>query len=539
MPQEREIRPIRRIRPIHRISLSRFLAGELPCYAFLMSRVISRFALIAAFAAVCAVAAAEERPFGRCGPAEQPERYADWGGTPDMTLSTELGLKPEEVEAVLARVTGTDRDARFAAAAELERSATGSEQTLRQVLWGDHGARNAEIRDAVQAARRRAELAGPKAGLTVLGALLEMSPADANLGAGTRAASRVMAMVSALLAEATMAAYKVVLDFSPRHAGVFRQTIGEMIVARGLDALPALVYGRGSKDPEMHMFAVAWIRDMGDPLLGEQVNGVENPRRLAQLLEAYASVKELDAIDVTVSLTNHESAFVRQAARRCIEVYGANARWPMRRLYENTFGREPADGTDVPQWSRELYDRFDSLRLAGTAATFEAGRAAGAAGDLAKMDALYRQVLRDAPMFSSRHEMAAGFLALARVCGDEDRPDEARAATMMAARVARPGSEEARLAVARLEWLEAEAYRKGGAPDAALYREIAKADPENADARGWADRFSGQGVGLRALVLKGVAVSLLLFFAVLVAYRRFGGRWRKGRACGTPQQPLS
>jgi hypothetical protein len=484
-------------------------------------------ALALALLAVAATAGAAERPFGRCGPADQPERYPDWGGTPDMTLSAELGLKPEEVAAILARVSGAIRDERFAAAAELERSATGSEPALRQALWGGHGARNTEIRDALQIARRRVELAGPKGGVTVLGALLEMSPADANVGAGTRAAARVMAMLGALLAQNTMAAYKVVLDFSPRHAGVFRQTIGEMLVARGYDALPALVYGRGSKDPELHMFAVEWIRDMGNPLLGEQVNRIENPRRLAQLLEAYASVKELDAIDVTVSLTNHESAFVRQAARRCVEAYGANARWPVRRLYENTFGREPATGTDLPQWTEELYDRFDGQRLAGTSAAFAAGRAAAAAGDLDKMDALYRQVLREAPMFPNRHEMAAGFLALARRRAADDRADEASAATRIAARVARPGSEEARVAEARLRWLEAETGRSGGAPDARLYEEIANADPDNGDARGWADRLSGKGRDVRALVIKGLVVSTLLFVAVLVAYRRFGARWRR------------
>lgn len=501
-----------------------------------MSRPILPLVLV--LVSVCGSAAAEEQAFGRCGPAAEPERHADFGGTPDMSHSVELGLTVAEIEGILARATGADRDARFQAAAELERGAGGSEQTLRQVLWGGHGARNPEIRGAMQTARRRVELAGPKAGLTVLAALLEASPTDADAGAGTRAAARVMSMISALLAQNTMTAYKVILEFSPRHAGVFRQTIGELLVARGFDALPALVYGRGSKDSELHMFSVAWIRDMGNPLLGEQVNGIENPRRLAQLLEAYASVKELDAIDVTVSLTNHESAFVRQAARKCVEVYGANARWPMRRLYENTFGKEPADGTELPQWSRELYERFDSIRLAGISAAFEEGKKAAAAGDLAKMDAQYRRVLRDAPMFSDRHEMARGFLALAREHEDDDPPEEARAATMMAARVARPGSAEARLAEARLEWLEAEALRKGGAPDAELYREVAAADPENDDARGWAERLSGEGGGAEELVWKGVAVSLLLFFAVLVAYRRFGGRLRRGRGCGPRPRPI-
>jgi hypothetical protein len=473
------------------------------------------------------VAGAEEPTLGRCGPAANPEAFPDYGGTPDMTLSTELGLKPEEIQAILARVTGVDRDERFAAARELERSATGSEQAFRAVLWGGHGARNEEMRDAIQVARHRVELAGPKGGVTALDALLEMSPLDGTNGTGTRGAARVMSMLSALLAQNTLAAYKVIIDFSPRHAGVFRETIGEMLVARRFDALPALIYGRGSANPELHMFSVKWIRDMGDPLLGEQVNGIANPRRLAQLLEAYATVKELSAIDVTVSLTNHESVFVRQAARRCIVVFGANARWPMRRLYENTFGDEPADGTDVPQWSAELYAKFDGERLAATAALFEQGRAAQAAGDLAKMDALYRQVLADAPMFPKRHEMAGGFLALLDELAGTGEEAGSRAAAMMAARIAAPGSKEAALSKARLDWLEAEATRKGGAPDAELYRRIAAADPANRDAARLAERLSSAGPSIARVITKAIAVSLLLFFAVIVAYRRFGARLRR------------
>jgi len=470
---------------------------------------------------------ASEATLGRCGPAANPEAYPDFGGTQDMTLSTELGLKPDEIEAILARVVGVDRDERFAAAKELEKSATGSEQAFRAVLWGGHGARNNEIRDAIQVARHRVELAGTKGGMTILDALLEMSPLDANTGMGMRAASRVMSMVSALLAQNTMAAYKVVLDFSPRHAGVFRQTIGEMLVAKRFEALPALVYGRGSANPELHMFSVKWIRDMGDPLLGEQVNGIDNPRRLAQLLEAYASVKELSAVDVTVSLTNHESVFVRQAARKCIEVYGANARWPMRRLYENTFGEEPADGTDTPDWASALYEKFDTQRLAGTAAIFEKGRAAFESGDLAQMDSLYRQVLAEAPMFPKRGEMASGLLAYASKLEDDDKPAQARAAVMLAARVAHPSSKEASLARARLDWFEAEENRKGGAPDVELYRRIAAADPDNEDAKKLAERLAASGTTTAHFVYKALTVSLLLFFAVLVAYRRFGARLRR------------
>ena len=222
---------------------------------------------------------------GRRGPADHPERYPDYGGTPDVTLSDELGLTVAEVEEILARTVSPDRAARVAAALELKKSAAGSEKSLREVLWGNHGARNTQIREVIQIARRKL-VDGEDDGAGLLGALLEMDPSNVEKGPGTKAAVRVMSMLVALWSLDTMAGYKVMLDFSGRHAGVFRQEIGRMFVARGFDALPALIYGRGSDDKELHMFAVKWIRDMGDPLLGDQISGIKNPRRLAQLLEA-------------------------------------------------------------------------------------------------------------------------------------------------------------------------------------------------------------------------------------------------------------
>jgi hypothetical protein len=105
------------------------------------------------------------------------------------------------------------------------------------------------------------------------------------------------------------------------------------------------------------MFSVKWIRDLGDPLLSQQVK-IKNPRRLAQLLEAYASVRDLDVIDVTLTLTNHESDFVRRAARACVRAFAENAKWPARRIYENTFAKEPPESMDVSKILDELFDYY-------------------------------------------------------------------------------------------------------------------------------------------------------------------------------------
>ncbi len=457
---------------------------------------------------------------GRCGPAENPDRYPDYGGTPDVTLSTDLGLSVGEVEQILKRATAPDHGVRIAAALELKKSAAGSEEVLREVLWSSHGARNAQIREVVRLARSRVtETEGEREG-GMLGVLLEMDPIDPERGPGTRAAVRIVSMLVALWNLDTMSGYKVILDFSGRHAGIFRKEIGRMMVRRGFDGLPALIYGRGSSNQELHMFAVKWIRDMGNPLLGEQIRGIGNPRRLAQLLEAYASVNELDAVDVTLSMAAHDSVFVRRSARACLTDYGKNAKWAIRRTYENTFAQEPPDGGSVDSWLARLYQHWDSERIADELQAFNLGLEHRKKGELEEMEALFSMVLRNEPMFDRRHEMAAGFLERAAVLEEDERLQEARAATLLAARVARTNTEEARLAKARLDWLEAEANRVGGALDQDFYRQVLQEDPEHKGASRWAFAFAQQGWNLRQDGFKVVVVSLLVFFSLFLVYLR-------------------
>lgn len=484
-------------------------------------------ALAACAISVLAVAASAALT-SRSGPAQHPEKYADYGGTPDITLSDDLGLSEKEVEELLSRTASPDRQARIEAALELARAAAGSEQVLREVLWKPHGARNAQMREVMLIARRKlADSEDEEAGL--LGILLDMNPKNEEKGQGTMAAVRVMTMLVALWKLDTMAGYKVMLDFSGRHAGVFRQEIGRMMVARGFNALPALIYGRGSDNDELHMFAVKWIRDMGNPLLGDQVREIKNPRRLAQLLEAYASVNELDAIDVTVSLASHDSIFVRQAARACLEAYGKNAKWSVRRQYENTFGEEPGADTGIEDWLKKLYARWDGKRMARALEKFEAGREAMATGRLEEMADLYAQVLRDEPMFERRHEMAAGFLELAAGKEEAGELDEARASTLMAARVAEEDSGESKEAISKLAWLEAESRRLAGVLDQEYYWRAAATDSDNDEARQWGDLYRKGSLSGGKFVFKVAAVSLMVFFSSLLVYLRLRTRARAGK----------
>ncbi|MDD5305719.1 MAG: hypothetical protein PHU25_00220 [Deltaproteobacteria bacterium] len=473
-------------------------------------------ALLLAVAFVATPARAPAGELMRFGPAAVPEAHSDYGGTPDPPVSPEMGLSPVEIRAILARFASTGPGERRRALEALRRDADGSERAFREVLWGRHGAANAEMRGAVKDAERRAPGSGRDKGDALAG-LLASSASDR----GTTTALGIAAVLRVLADLDTLAGYKVLIEFSPRHAGVFRREVGRLLVSKGLPAMPALVYGRGSKNPEIHLFCVEWIRDMGEPLLGEQIK-LKNPRRLAQLLEAYASVNDLDAIDVTLSLANHESVFVRNAARKCIEAYGVNAKWSVRREYENTFGRTLPDSADTVAMFAELCRRWDEKRLSGPAEIFARGLAQRAAGRLDEMAKDFRLVLRDAPLFARRGEMAEGFLSHAAALDAAGRTREAREAILVARRVAPAGSPEWRKAEARLKWLLAEQMRAAGAASPELYRQVLALDPGLEDAASRLARLTGAKPRPADVAIKGAFVAVFVFLAALLVVRRLG-----------------
>ncbi len=451
----------------------------------------------------------------RVGPAEKPDAWSDWGGTPDLDLSDEMGLTDGELRALFERMRSSDTGERARAVAELRRDAPGSVGVIKKHLFLGHGARNAEMKLAMREAKRRGE--NSKQG--VLAGLITINPSQENLGTGAVGALRVLAMLSALNDLDTLAGYKVMIEFSPRHAGVFRHEIGRMLVAHGMKVMPALVYGRGNANREIHMFAVKWIRDLGDPLLSEQVK-IENPRRLAQLLEAYASVNELDAIDVTLSLTNHRSSFVRNAARSALRSYGRNALWPARRQYENTFSKVPDSEASVEEVLADLYRHYDNQRLGKSMQLFDRGQMLFREGKLEEMAQVYQEVLEKAPVFPRRGEMAAGFLAYSSTFDDEKHEKMRIAALKMALRVADQDSPEAKLAEGELLWLQAENLRRSGLVAPEIYERILALNPEHGGAKAMKQELASESSGHTRLIPKAMIVSFILFLASVLVYMR-------------------
>ena len=460
----------------------------------------------------------------RFGPARDPHLFDDYGGTPDVSVAPGIGLTDAELKNLVDMLAAGGVAERRSTALGIIRNSGGSESVLRGALFHLRGVRNEEIKQALRDAR--AVEAEPVGGNELLGKLLFLNPSSQGGGgaggAGIRAAMMVMCLLTALDSLDTLAGYKVMIDFSVRHAGLFRHEIGRMLTAHGIAVMPALIYSRGSENEEIHMFAVKWIRDLGNPLLSEQVK-IRNPRRLSQLLEAYASVNDLDAIDITLSMTNHGSSIVRRAARASLESYGRNALWPVRRLYENTFGKEPTANRSVEQLVKEIYRHFDTLRLTKLTELFEKGLEARRMQDYEAMDDMFRLVLRQDPVFPRRGEMATAYRELAEKNEAAGDYEQATLLYRMALRLVTDDWEFANETRGRLAWMRLEALRHGGVLDIDSHREAAELVGSDRLALSTVEELSGRIVSLETLLYKTSLVALVVFLTLVLVVRRVRG----------------
>jgi hypothetical protein len=69
------------------------------------------------------------------GPAEDPEKYGDFGGTPDLVLSGDVGMTSEELDALLQKLGSDSLETRVSAASEIKRNAAGCEGVMRRSLF--------------------------------------------------------------------------------------------------------------------------------------------------------------------------------------------------------------------------------------------------------------------------------------------------------------------------------------------------------------------------------------------------------------------
>jgi hypothetical protein len=356
----------------------------------------------------------------------------------------------------------------------------------------------------------------------LLNALVALSPRTPDVDVATE---RVV-LARALGRIPSADAGRALVAFALEHNGIFRLESLRVIRTAMRDyVLPALIEIRRPNDAT-RMFIRQARESIHRVTPGESVQTRDNAL-LAEILRAYGSLRQPDALAVVVSFVNSDRVQVRDAARWAVEQYGREAINALRQAYENFTGEAPN-----PQWgwertARELYSAYDRRRAEEVASALDEGLAAGRAQRWADMMARFEFVLARHPLFERRAEMVAPLVAYARSL---EASDAARAEGIyrMALRVDPEGA-SARAIQSAILFLEAERALARGVADPELYRAALRADPNNARARAQLESVAQVEV-LRArrrkrmLAALGLLAVALASVGLLVARARAGGR---------------
>ncbi len=296
-----------------------------------------------------------------------------------------------------------------------------------------------------------------------------------------RGLARLYGMLRMLEASGTTAAARTMID-----AYAYFGELVRIDLQRGLErmkdrALPALIEAKEHEARKVRDWARRRLDAMSKAIPGEAVSTADH-EALADILRAFARVKDLDAARVVLSYTNSERAQLRIAARESIVAFGEPALWHVREAYESLTGEKPAKSWDARRALQELFRLHDESRLTSVYAAFSEGEAAVNRRDLPAAIAAFDQVLARAPLFERRAEMATTYGLHAATLEMAGKDDDAIMALRKARRLDPQAADRPRLE-SRIHYLEGKALAARGTPDLGTLRTAIELDPQNAEAR--------------------------------------------------------
>jgi tetratricopeptide (TPR) repeat protein len=293
--------------------------------------------------------------------------------------------------------------------------------------------------------------------------------------------------------------------------------------ALGERGVAALIEARKDPNAETRTWAANVLDTLNKRLPSDAVQ-TKNNQVLADVLRAYGTVKDLDALPVVLSFVNSDRAQVRAAAREALTGYGQEAIWKIREAYTALTGKPAPEALNAQQLAKELFDAYDRFRLQEVYALLDDGVAKGREGKLDEAVAIFDTVLARQPMLDRRGEMVQGYLDYARSIEDKDRP-AAVADLRRALRLDERGPLANRVK-SEIAYLEAEDLAARSIADAELLRQAVTLDPDNARARAELSRIESDQDSKDARVKRFAAAGAVFALAV-AGIIVFGGRRRR------------
>jgi tetratricopeptide (TPR) repeat protein len=437
-------------------------------------------------------------------------------------------VSADEIDALLAPLTGADVAARTAALADLESPSAALVPAIAKKL-GElrRGTRPEVVAAALAATRKRAgdddeRPARKRKGNAAADWLDRALAAAAPDEPAWRDLVSVLALERMLARIGTTPAVRELIAVYPTWGEVFRIDVQRLVQSIGERAVPALIDARRAPDAKLRVWAARQLDVMGKTVPGEAVQTADN-QVLAEVLRAYGRTRDVDAVRVIVSFANSDRVQVRDAAREAVVMLGDAALWQLRDSYESLVGKKPPDEWGWERTAQELFAEYDRSRLAEVYVALDEGLAAQRAGKLEEMATAFDRVLARAPTFDRRAETVAGYQALAMQVEATDRP-RALALLRKALRVD-PSGPRAPAIAAELAFLEAESLAARGVVDPAAYKRALAIDPAHEGARAALDRLAqvedDHAAAMRRWLAAGsVGVAALLGAFFLLMRRR-------------------
>ncbi len=360
-----------------------------------------------------------------------------------------------------------------------------------------------------------------KEGGDLLEALIELKP-----DAPTQRALTVTCLLRALAHQGTLAATRQLVLLASDAGGVLRPELGRQMKQLGDRAVASLIEARRDPSTETRTWASTLLEAMNRRAPGDAVQTKDN-QALADVLHAYANVKDLEALPVVLSFVGSERAQVRAAAREATLAYGQDAVWKLRESYAALTGDQAPDGMPATDLAKKLFDAYDRFRLQEVYALLDAGLAKQADGKLGDAIADFDEVLARQPLLDRRGEMVPGYVAWALQQEPTDRP--AALATLRRAVRIDEGGAHASEARSEIEYLEGEDLLARGIADTEPFEQAIRLNPGNERARASLQRLQAQTEASKTHGWRLAAAGLVLVLA-LAGIAVVGGRRKRAAA---------
>jgi tetratricopeptide (TPR) repeat protein len=353
-------------------------------------------------------------------------------------------------------------------------------------------------------------------------ALLGMSPS----GVSYRTALVTACLVEALAQIGTTRAVRELILVARDQGGAFRPEVVVELQKLGERSIAALILASHDPATDVARWASLELETLGKKVPGDAVQTKTN-QVLSDVLDAYGTTRDLDALGAVLSFVNSDRTEVRDAARRATLAYGDAALAKLREAYANLVGTSPPQNWTAADVARELFAQDDRLRLQDVYALMDTGLTDEAGGNHEQAVEAFEKVLARQPSFERRAEMVPAFVLLARSKEGTDR-SAARAYYHAAARLSPDGPRAAQIASA-LDYLEAEDLLARGIRDVGLFRRASEEDPGNVKAREDLARLELEE-DRQARVIRRATEASGVFAAIVACLVLFVGRRRSPEA---------